>query len=156
MIQANKRVYFFSLCFCREEAERYKRDLKEAEQKLEKVKEQIDPLLKEKLELAAQVEVLAGQKEGALADAARWRARVDQLLDRFERIDPEAHRLLRQEHDELLKSHSVLQTDFQARQAELDASNVRLRASEEKAAKVTHTPHTHTTHTHTQIGRAHV
>jgi len=106
----------------REEAERYQREAREAEQKMEKIKEQIDPLLKEKLELAAQVEVLAGQKDAALADAARWRGRVDQLLDRYERVDPEAHRMLLQEHATL--------------QADLEATRAKLLAADEKAAEL--------------------
>ena len=44
------------------------------------------------------------EKKGLKEEIGTWRKRVNELLDRYKRIDPEEHQKLKEERDSLQKS----------------------------------------------------
>ena len=47
-------------------------------------------------------EVLETEKKGLQDEIGTWRKRVNELLDRYKRIDPEEHQKLKEERDKLV------------------------------------------------------
>src|SRR5690606_29042790 len=56
----------------------------------------------------AQIDVTEEEKSSLLSEIHHWKTRVQKLLDKFQRVDPEAHNKLVEDHEQLKKAHEEL------------------------------------------------
>lgn len=75
----------------RDEAGRRLAAINELQQKIKKLEQEHEPLHQTLSQQAAEIDINAQARQGLEEENRRWKQRVQQLLDRHERIDPEAH-----------------------------------------------------------------
>ncbi|RKO90893.1 hypothetical protein BDK51DRAFT_25808 [Blyttiomyces helicus] len=118
----------------RESNHMLREELKKTEAKLTKAQEivaslraMIDPLKEEVATLKAEVEVRKEENNVLIADNTRWKARAQQILDKYERVDPAEHAKLK---DDTIKMQEEI-TALQAKVIELETAN----AASQEASK---------------------
>lgn len=87
----------------REENEKNLRKASILDTKLKEISIAVEPLREENRNLQADLEVRIQEVAGLEEDNKRWKARSQQILSKYERIDPEEHRQLKQSTEELSK-----------------------------------------------------
>jgi nucleoprotein TPR len=97
----------------RDENERNLKRASQWEERAVALENSISPLLEAKKEMSSQIEALSEQKAALESDIAGWRARVQQLLDRHQKVDPE-------EHKKLVDDHASVVNQLKEKQEELE------------------------------------
>ncbi|KAL6076895.1 hypothetical protein QOT17_002590 [Balamuthia mandrillaris] len=128
----------------RAENERLHTQLKDWEEKAKHLEAQIRPLLQEKKELEAVQQALQAEKQALDEENGRWRARLQQLMDRYQRVDPEKHAKLVADHktltDSLLRAKqekATIEETLTQRTQQLQEREQKLEVVETKLKKVT-------------------
>ncbi|XP_013390064.1 nucleoprotein TPR [Lingula anatina] len=88
----------------REEKDRLTQSLRELETKVKKLEEIIGPLKQVKFDLMKERDSLLAEKTGIQAELDRWKARVNSLIEQANRSDPEEHKRVVRERDDLKKN----------------------------------------------------
>ncbi|XP_014791097.1 nucleoprotein TPR isoform X3 [Octopus bimaculoides] len=119
----NLNVFTESNAMLRQEKERLEQQVKELTFKVKKLEEDIDPLLLNLRELTYQKENLATEKNNLSGEVERWKARTNRLIEQCNKSDPEEHRKIVQEREDLKKQMMVLNEENMKKKAELSRLN---------------------------------
>lgn len=98
----------------REEAESNLTQFKKMSAKVAELNKQLAPLQDRVRDLEADAEVKDSMNKTLEEDAQRWKARAQQILERYERIDPVEHQKLKDECAALAASKTETEAKLQA------------------------------------------
>eukprot|EP01090_Pellita_catalonica_P005548 TRINITY_DN1563_c0_g1_i1.p1 TRINITY_DN1563_c0_g1~~TRINITY_DN1563_c0_g1_i1.p1 ORF type:complete len:719 (+),score=236.97 TRINITY_DN1563_c0_g1_i1:697-2853(+) len=117
-------------------AEKDKADtrVKVLEARVTKLKTQMRPLRLENSSLQAQTTAMEEEKKKLNGVIQTWRSKVDQLMTRYKRIDPEAHELLAKEKEELAKEKEVLLAEIASMKSSLASLSTTIRDNSKQLA----------------------
>lgn len=74
--------------------------------------------------------MLMEEKKSLETESASWKTRVQQLLDKYQRVDPETHK-------KLLEDHTVLSNTMKEREVELETVKNTLNELQKQLAEET-------------------
>ncbi|TPX69246.1 hypothetical protein SpCBS45565_g02578 [Spizellomyces sp. 'palustris'] len=119
----------------RDQVEQSAKKVKDLEEKLRESVKELEPLREQVVTLQAEVEVRKDENASLTDDNKRWKDRVDQILRKYQRIDPHDYDTLKQdverltkEKDELTETKNQCETQkeqFAAKVKELEDKNKR-------------------------------
>ncbi|KND05041.1 hypothetical protein, variant [Spizellomyces punctatus DAOM BR117] len=119
----------------RDQVEQSAKKVKDLEEKLKESVKELEPLREQVVTLQAEVEVRKDENASLTEDNKRWKDRVDQILRKYQRIDPHDYDTLKQdvekltkEKDELTETKNQCETQkeqFAAKVKELEDKNKR-------------------------------
>lgn len=137
----------------RQQSSAFSQKVAELEGEIGKLKEFYTPLEGKLLDATAEFQAKEEQIKSAQQESTKWKERAQQILQKYERIDPEELKALREEVQSLKEQNTSLSTDVESKdqaltdnsktleelQAKLQESEVlqtKLQESEEKVAKL--------------------
>lgn len=94
----------------REELQRESNHTRELEQLLSTMNKQVEALTAENRDVGAELEAISLEKQRLVEENQKWRLRLQQLLDTYERIDPEEHKHLKEELSQLTEETTSLRS----------------------------------------------
>ncbi|KAJ3009013.1 hypothetical protein HKX48_008214 [Thoreauomyces humboldtii] len=112
----------------RDQVEHGTRKIKDLEEQLARATAELEPLRERTLNAQAEVEARKEENDALLEDNKRWKERVDQILRKYQRIDPVDYERLKQEVSKLECEKQELAA--QAKQAQEEAATKLLSAEE--------------------------
>eukprot|EP00842_Homolaphlyctis_polyrhiza_P006575 jgi/Hompol1/6919/HPOL_000686-RA len=98
----------------RNQVEKDTQDLRRAEQALTQAYAELAPLKERVAILEAEIESRKAENISLSEDNARWRARTQQILQKYERIDPEEHNQLKLQISSLSATRDKAVSDYEA------------------------------------------
>ncbi|CCI41580.1 unnamed protein product [Albugo candida] len=115
----------------RDENERNVSKLKQQIVKVEALQSEFEPLKKRELTLSSQLENLKEEIEVLKEANKRWKARVDQLVEKYQQVDPADYEKVCKERDQLFKDVEALRSERLKLANELEGA----RSNEGKSAQ---------------------
>ncbi|KAJ3334986.1 hypothetical protein HDU91_002417, partial [Kappamyces sp. JEL0680] len=106
----------------RSQLETSQKKIGELDQKLKATEIQIEPLKQQVSQLESEVEARKAEGRALLEDNARWKGRAQQILEKYERIDPVEHESLKASVVALTAETEDLKTQMAAARASVEAS----------------------------------
>jgi nucleoprotein TPR len=94
--------------------------IKLLEQRVKEKEAENGPLKEQNLSLKAEVETLRSEMKALEEDNGRWKARTQQILAKYERIDPVEHQRLKDEVTSLTTAKAALEAELKVAQAKVD------------------------------------
>eukprot|EP01135_Chromosphaera_perkinsii_P004953 Nk52_evm20s305 gene=Nk52_evmTU20s305 len=126
----------------RSECERQSKKCEEYAEKVKSLEGQILPLIEEKKKLISLRDVLVAEKATLTNETSRWKARVQNLLEKNQKIDPEVHEKLRQDAENAKKMREEAKAEVEKANKALDAMKIekaelggKLKTASEELAK---------------------
>ncbi|GAB1608232.1 nucleoprotein TPR-like [Argonauta hians] len=116
----NLNVFTESNAMLRQEKDRLEQQVKELTSKVKKLEEDIEPLQLNLRELTFHKENLVTEKNNLNGEVERWKARTNRLIEQCNKADPEEHRKIVQEREELKKQISVINEENMKKKRELN------------------------------------
>ncbi|KAF5093620.1 hypothetical protein D0Z03_002341 [Geotrichum reessii] len=124
----------------RQQSKFYSQKATDLETELTKLKTTTLPLENQVRTLSAELETKTQQLTLSQQDGARWRTRAQQILQKYDRIDPEELKQLQEQVETLKKQNSdLMSTSAQSEEQKKKTTSeleVKLKESEEKSAKM--------------------
>ncbi|KAJ3012095.1 hypothetical protein HKX48_006451 [Thoreauomyces humboldtii] len=115
----------------RDQVEHGTRKIKDLEEQLARATAELEPLRERTLNAQAEVEARKEENNALLEDNKRWKERVDQILKKYQRIDPVDYERLKQEVSKLeSEKQELVGLVAQAKQAQEEARTKLLSAEE--------------------------
>ncbi|CAE1241745.1 TPR [Acanthosepion pharaonis] len=115
----NLNVLSESNAMLRQEKEKLNGVVKELTTKVKKLEDDIQPLQSNIRELNSQKDTLTIEKNNLTGEVERWKARTSRLIEQCNKSDPEEHRRIVQEREDLKKQVSTLNEDNHKKKAEI-------------------------------------
>lgn len=116
----------------RQEKESTVKRMHELQVKYEQLSVQLEPLRDEKDRALVELEAVRAQKLAAVQEARVWERRVNDLLEKYQRIDPAEHEALKLKCETALSELATAQTSLSSLQAERTKLDESLTAELEK------------------------
>ncbi|KAL5021860.1 hypothetical protein ScPMuIL_001015 [Solemya velum] len=123
----------------REEKDKMFQQLKESEAKVKKLEQDIHPLQANIRHVQAQRESLITDKVSLQGEVDRWKARTNQLIEQANKKDPDEHRRLVQEKEQLRKQLTVMTEENHKHKSEMSRLNINIQGKESEISKLTNT-----------------
>jgi len=119
----------------RNDSQRYREKLEESEKEVEQLRNQLEPLQARMIEVEADLEYKSGLVKLVEEDRDRWQKRSDEIMHKYQRIDPADLEALHNQISSLQAERDQLITDKQNLQQQVDAVGERIREAKEEATK---------------------
>ncbi|XP_048255424.1 nucleoprotein TPR-like isoform X4 [Haliotis rufescens] len=132
----NMNVLTDSNKLLREERDKMQQQVTSLEAKIRKMESDIQPLQANLRSVQAQRDTLSAEKTAIQNEVERWKGRTNHLIEQANKSDPEEHRRIVQERDNLKRQLALVNEERHKHRAEVSKLNANLSTSQTEANSV--------------------
>ena len=107
----------------RQQNEELSQQVESLSSKAKGLEEQLQPLKEEKKDLESKIVILTQEKAAAHNASVKWQERNQQLLDKYDTIDPEEYKKMTAAHSTLQGEYNVLKGEYEKAKVEIAEVN---------------------------------